>query len=102
MDGVIRFANEALTGLQTRTTGSQERYTEIWQNVHRQLLQLVEEGKVDASIGQVLQERDEQFQRESRTYDDDVMRQNHAIRDVQNIGNEGSAAMLRAARGNLA
>ncbi|MDT0318813.1 hypothetical protein [Streptomyces millisiae] len=96
---IIRFANEGLDAIQTQTRSQQDQYTEIWNNVHTQLLGLVEQGQVDASIGQVLNERDEQFRRESAGFDDGVTAQNTALRDVQTIGNEGGAAMVRAAMG---
>jgi len=96
---LIRFTNEALDSIQSQTRSQQEEYTEIWNNVHSQLLGLVEQGLVDASIGQVLNERDQQFRRESAGFDEGVTAQNTAMRDVQTIGNEGGAAMVRAAMG---
>ncbi|UCM89411.1 hypothetical protein [Streptomyces marincola] len=95
----IRFGNEALDGIQSQTTGQQEQYTEIWDGVHSQLMGLIEQGLVDASIGEVLNERDEQFRREATGYDDSVTSQNRAMRDVQLIGNEGGRAMVNAASG---
>lgn len=97
---LIRFGNEELDSIQSQTRSQQEQYTEIWQNVHDQLLGLVEQGQVDASIGQVLHERDAQFRRESASFDEGVTAQNTAMRDVQTIGNEGGAAMVRAAMGS--
>ncbi|MDT0343953.1 hypothetical protein [Streptomyces litchfieldiae] len=97
---IIRFANEGLDSIQSQTRSQQEQYTEIWNNVHTQLFSLIEQGQVDASIGQVLNERDEQFRRESTGFDDGVTAQNTAMRDVQVIGNEGGAAMVRAAMGS--
>ncbi|WP_062214267.1 hypothetical protein [Streptomyces sp. NBRC 109706] len=97
--GMVRFANEGLDTIQSQTTGQQERYADIWAGVHNQLLGLIEDGKVDASIAGVLHERDEQFQREIGTFDDSVSGQNRAMRDVQTIGNEGGAAMVRAVGG---
>ncbi|TDC04387.1 hypothetical protein E1265_35995 [Streptomyces sp. 8K308] len=96
---LIRFSNESLEGIQSQTLNQQQQYTTIWDNVHQQLLGLVEQGLVDASIGQVLEERDQQFRRESTGFDDSVVAQNQAIRNVQTIGNEGGAAMVRAAMG---
>ncbi|MDT0321274.1 hypothetical protein [Streptomyces millisiae] len=96
---LIRFSNENLEGIQSRTVSQQQQYTTIWDSVHQQLLGLVEQGQVDAAIGQVLEERDQQFRRESTGFDDSVVAQNRAIRDVQTIGNEGGAAMVRAAMG---
>ncbi|RKN43037.1 hypothetical protein [Streptomyces hoynatensis] len=97
---LIRFTNEGLDSIQSQTRSQQDEYNEIWNNVHRQLLALVEQGQVDASIGQVLNERDEQFHRESAGFDEGVTAQNTAMRDVQTIGNEGGAAMVRAAMGS--
>ncbi|TDC72955.1 hypothetical protein [Streptomyces hainanensis] len=97
--GLIRFTNEGLDAIQTQTRSQQAQYTEIWNNVHTQLLSLVEQGQVDAGIGQVLNDRDETFRRESAGFDDGVTAQNTAMRDVQTIGNEGGAAMVRAAMG---
>lgn len=96
---LIRFVNEGLDSIQSQTRNQQDQYTEIWQNVHDQLLALVEQGQVDASIGEALNQRDEQFRRQSAGFDEGVTAQNTAIRDVQTIGNEGGAAMVRAARG---
>ncbi len=95
----IRFGNEALDGIQSQTVGQQEQYTEIWDRVHAQLMSLVEQGLVDAAIGEVLNERDEQFRREAGGFDDSVTAQNRAMRDVQMIGNEGGRAMINAASG---
>ncbi|WP_129837661.1 hypothetical protein [Streptomyces sp. RFCAC02] len=97
---IIRFVTEGLDSIQSQTRSQQDQYTEIWNNVHSQLLALVEQGQVDASIGQVINERDEQFRRESAGFDDGVTAQNTAMRDVQTIGSEGGAAMVRAARGS--
>ncbi|MDT0346576.1 hypothetical protein [Streptomyces litchfieldiae] len=99
LDGMIHFRNEGLDGIQSQTSGQQERYLEIWDNVRTQLLQLIENGQVDAQIGTVLGDRDEQFRREATGFDDSVTSQNTAMRNVQTIGNEGGAAMVRAAMG---
>jgi hypothetical protein len=98
-DGMIHFRNEGLDGIQSQTSGQQQRYLEIWEGVRTQLMQLVENGQVDAQIAGVLHERDEQFHREATGFDDSVTAQNTAMRNVQNIGNEGGAAMVRAAMG---
>ncbi|MDT0266237.1 hypothetical protein RM844_08005 [Streptomyces sp. DSM 44915] len=98
-EGMVRFGNEGLDAIQSQTSGQQERYQEIWDDVHTQLLGLIEQGQVDASIGSVLNERDEQFRREAGGFDDSVSGQNRAMRDVQMIGNEGGSAMVRAAMG---
>lgn len=98
-DGTIRFGNEALGAIQSSTSGQQEAYRDIWDSVHTQLLALVEQGQVDAAIGEALSERDAQFRRESGAFDESVTGQNNAMRAVQSIGNEGGAAMVRAARG---
>ncbi|GAA3858505.1 hypothetical protein [Streptomyces sedi] len=98
-DGMIRFGNEGLDAIQSATSGQQERYQEIWDDVHTQLTSLIEQGQVDASIASVLNERDEQFRREAGGFDDSVSGQNRAMRDVQSIGNEGGSAMVRAAGG---
>jgi Iap family predicted aminopeptidase len=96
---LIRFSNEGLNDIRSQTLSQQQEYTAIWNDVTRQLLGLIEQGKVDASVGQVLNDRDQQFRRESAGFDDDVMAQNRAMGDVQTIGNEGGAAMVRAASG---
>ncbi|MDT0305678.1 hypothetical protein RM780_01700 [Streptomyces sp. DSM 44917] len=98
-EGVIHFRNEGLDAIQSQTAGQQERYVEIWNTVRTQLTQLIEAGQVDAQIGTVLTERDAQFRREAAGFDDSVTAQNTALRDVQTIGNEGGAAMVRAAAG---
>lgn len=97
---LIRFGNEQLNDIQSQTRSQQAQYTEIWNTVHQRLLGLVEQGQVDASIGQVLNDRDERFRRESTGFDDGVTAQNTAMRDVQSIGYEGGAAMVRAAMGS--
>ncbi|GAB2886123.1 hypothetical protein [Streptomyces mayteni] len=98
-DGLVRFRSEGLNGIQTRTAALREEYNEIWSNVHARLMGLVEQGQVDAGIAEVLNTRDEQFRREAGSFDEGVGSQNQAIRDVQNIGIEGGAAMRRAAGG---
>jgi hypothetical protein len=98
-DGIIHFRNEGLETIQSQTAGQQERYIEIWDTVRNQLMQLVNTGQVDAQIGTVLTERDQIFRREAAGYDESVTSQNGAMRNVQNIGNEGGAAMVRAAAG---
>jgi hypothetical protein len=98
-DGIIHFRNEGLETIQSQTAGQQERYIEIWDTVRNQLMQLVNAGQVDAQIGTVLTERDQIFRREAAGYDESVTSQNGAMRNVQNIGNEGGAAMVRAAAG---
>ncbi|RKN45616.1 hypothetical protein [Streptomyces hoynatensis] len=98
-DGLIQFRNEGLDTIQSQTRAQQERYIEIWNNVRTQLGQLVETGQVDPQIGQVLTERDQQFRREAAGFDESVTAQNLAMRNVQDIGNEGGAAMVRAAAG---
>ncbi|WP_165956004.1 hypothetical protein [Streptomyces hainanensis] len=98
-DGLIHFRSGNLTDIQSQTTGQQEQYIAIWDNVRTQLLGLVEAGLVDAQVGSVLQERDQIFRREATGFDDSVLAQNTAVRNVQNIGIEGGAAMVRAARG---
>ncbi|MFD5318227.1 hypothetical protein [Streptomyces sp. NPDC127098] len=96
---LIHFRSENLETIQTQTTGQQERYIGIWDNVRTQLLGLIEAGQVDAQVGGVLEERDQIFRREATGFDDSVIAQNTAVRNVQNIGVEGGAAMVRAARG---
>ena len=97
--GMIRFNNEGLSTIQDQTNRQQNEYVEIWGRVHRKLLDLVEQGLVDAQIASVLTERDQDFRRESAGYDESVTAQNAAMRNVQNIGNEGGAAMVRSAAG---
>ncbi|UED83391.1 hypothetical protein [Streptomyces profundus] len=99
LNGVIHFRNEGLDAIQTGTRGQQEQYITIWNDVHKQLTALVHNGQVDAQIGNVLTERDQIFRREAAGYDQGVTAQNTAMRNVQNIGNEGGAAMVRAAAG---
>ncbi|RMI27793.1 hypothetical protein [Streptomyces triticirhizae] len=99
LDGVIHFRNEGLDTIQASTKGQQERYIEIWDTVRNQLLALVNNGQVDAQIGTVLTERDQRFRREAAGFDQSVSSQNTAMRQVQGIGNEGGAAMVRAAAG---
>ncbi len=98
-NGLIQFRNEGLDTIQSQTASQQEQYVEIWTNVTTQLMGLVNTGQVDAQIGTVLTERDQIFRRESSGYDESVTSQNTAMRNVQNIGNEGGAAMVRAAAG---
>jgi hypothetical protein len=98
-NGLIHFRNENLDAIQSQTAGQQERYIQIWDRVTTQLMQLVNNGQVDAQIGTVLAERDQIFRREAAGYDASVTSQNTAMRTVQNIGNEGGAAMVRAAAG---
>jgi hypothetical protein len=98
-NGLIQFRNEGLDTIQSQTASQQEQYIEIWNNVTTQLMGLVNTGQVDAQIGTVLTERDQIFRRESAGYDESVTSQNTAMRNVQNIGNEGGAAMVRAAAG---
>lgn len=98
-NGIIHFRNEGLDTIQSQTAGQQERYIEIWDTVRNQLMQLVNTGQVDAQIGTVLTERDQIFRREAAGYDESVTSQNGALRNVQNIGNEGGSAMVRAAAG---
>jgi hypothetical protein len=101
-NGLIQFRNDGLDGIQSRTVGQQEQYTEIWDNVRQQLMGLVQTGQVDAQIGGTLEYRDAIFRREATGYDESVTSQNTAMRNVQNIGNEGGAAMVRAAAGGRA
>ncbi|MDT0321156.1 hypothetical protein [Streptomyces millisiae] len=96
---LIHFRSQNLTDIQTQTTGQQERYIGIWDTVRTQIMALVEQGLVDAQVGGVLAERDQIFRREATGFDDSVIAQNTAVRNVQNIGVEGGAAMVRAARG---
>lgn len=98
-NGTIHFRNDGLDTIQSQTAGQQERYVEIWDTVRNQLLQLIYNGQVDAQIGTVLAERDQIFRREAAGYDESVTSQNGAIRHVQQIGNDGGAAMVRAAAG---
>ncbi|MGP4109439.1 hypothetical protein ACTWP5_00800 [Streptomyces sp. 4N509B] len=97
--GVIHFRNGELDTIQSTTAGQQQRYIEIWESVRSQLMGLVERGDVDAQIGAVVTERDQIFRREAAGYDEGVTAQNGAVRDVQQIGNEGGAQMVRAAAG---
>jgi hypothetical protein len=98
-NGLIHFRNEGLDTIQTQTSGQQERYIEIWDTVRTQLVGLIQAGQVDVQIGTVLEERDQIFRREASGFDDSVMSQNTAMRNVQNIGMEGGQAMVRAAAG---
>jgi hypothetical protein len=98
-NGMIHFRNEGLTGIQSQTSSQQEQYIAIWDNVRTQIMQLIENGLVDAQVGTVLGERDEIFRREATGFDDSVSSQNLAMRNVQSIGSEGGAAMVRAAAG---
>ncbi|TDC13084.1 hypothetical protein E1265_28595 [Streptomyces sp. 8K308] len=101
-NGLIHFRNENLDSIQSQTLGQQDEYTRIWQDVQRQIMGLVAAGQVDAQIGATLEERDRIFQQQAAGYDESVTSQNTAIRNVQNIGNEGGAAMVRAAAGGRA
>jgi hypothetical protein len=98
-NGMIHFRNEGLTSIQSQTSGQQEQYIAIWDNVRTQITQLIENGLVDAQVGTVLGERDQIFRREATGFDDSVSSQNLAMRNVQSIGGEGGAAMVRAAAG---
>jgi hypothetical protein len=97
--GTIHFRNEGLDIIQSQTKGHQEQYVEIWNQVRNELMGLVSRGEVDAQVGGVLQERDTAFRREAAGYDESVTSQNGAIRQVQDIGNEGGARMVRTAAG---
>ncbi|WP_049580644.1 hypothetical protein [Streptomyces sp. SBT349] len=101
-NGMIHFRNDNLDAIQSQTAGQQEQYTQIWDSVRIQLMGLVQTGQVDAQIGATLEYRDAVFHRESSGYDESVTSQNTAMRNVQNIGNEGGAAMVRAAAGGRA
>jgi hypothetical protein len=97
--GTIHFRNEGLDTIQSQTKGQQERYVQIWNDVRNELMGLVNRGEVDAQIGSVLTERDAAFRREAAGYDESVTSQNGAVRQVQDIGNEGGARMVRTAAG---
>jgi hypothetical protein len=101
-NGMIHFQNSGLDTIQSQTANQQQRYVEIWGNVTRSLMELVNAGQVDRQIGGVLQERDQVFRSKTASYDESVMSQQTAMRNVQNIGTEGGAAMVRAASGGRA
>ncbi|GAB2929560.1 hypothetical protein [Streptomyces mayteni] len=96
---LIRFRDGSLQDIQTGTLNQRQEYEDIWNNVRQQLLGLIEQGQVDASIGQALEERNQEFQRQSAGFDESVLAQNQAVGQVQAIGNAGGEAMVRAAMG---
>ncbi|GAB2929693.1 hypothetical protein [Streptomyces mayteni] len=98
-DDLIHYRPEQMEAIQTQTTSQQERYIAIWDDVRNQLLGLIAQDLVDAQIGAVLEERNQQFRREATGFDDSVIAQNAATRNVGNTFDEGKRAMLRAARG---
>ncbi|MGP4113355.1 hypothetical protein ACTWP5_20880 [Streptomyces sp. 4N509B] len=98
-NGLIHFRNSELDSIQSQTVSQQDQYIQIWDNVRLQLTGLINAGQVDVQIGNVLTERDEIFRRQATGYDESVTAQNTAMRNVQSIGNEGGAAMVRAAAG---
>lgn len=96
----VSFRPEALDDVRGQTNTQQDRYREIWDGVHSELLGLIERGEVDASLGGVLEERDQEFRRQSNRFDDDVESAKRAGEGVKNAGLEGGHLMRRAASGS--
>ncbi|MFB4193453.1 hypothetical protein [Streptomyces carpaticus] len=98
-DGVVTFRSADLDTIQSSTTGQQQKYQEIWEEVRAQLRGLIDQGLVDASLGEVIDERDREFRQQSDCYDQGVTSQNQAVRNVQQCGIEGGALMRQRASG---
>lgn len=96
----VAFRAEALDDVRGQTNTQQDRYREIWDGVHTELVGLIERGEVDASLGGVLEERDREFRRQSSTFDDAVEAAKRAGEGVRNAGIEGGQLMRRAASGS--
>ncbi|RKN10978.1 hypothetical protein [Streptomyces radicis] len=97
--GIYHFRDSELGAIESTTRGQLEACREIWGDVQRELLRLVDEGKVDASVGEILRQRDETFRTESSRFDEGVEGQNTAVQQVRQHGAEGGEAMRRAAAG---
>jgi hypothetical protein len=101
-NGMIQFRNTNLSDIQHQTTGQQDEYTQIWNDVYTQLMGLVADGQVDPALGDIVERRNLAFQQQAAGYDEGVIAQNRAVGQVQTIGNDGGEAMRRAAAGGMA
>ncbi|MBW1599965.1 hypothetical protein [Streptomyces sp. JJ38] len=95
--GHYRFQDMGMAEVQRVGNLQVEECNEIWSDVMSQINALFPEGEIDAGLASVLNDRNEQYQRDVQGYMDDLGLQNTAVGRTREIAAEGGEAMRRAA-----
>ncbi|MCZ7413900.1 MULTISPECIES: hypothetical protein [unclassified Streptomyces] len=95
--GHYRFQDMGMAEVQRVGNLQVEECNEIWSDVMSQINALFPEGEIDAGLAGVLNDRNEQYQRDVQGYMDDLGLQNTAVGRTREIAAEGGEAMRRAA-----
>ncbi|MFI7275679.1 hypothetical protein [Streptomyces sp. NPDC049879] len=95
----INFRSAEFTDISNVTKQQRDASVEIWRDVYSSIMSLVDQGTVDAQVGQIMEARNGDFQRNAGLHDESVANNFGAMNRVASIGQEGGSRMRRAAAG---